>query len=344
MPSIPDSPRRRAPLPWLRSGTDPSGWGYADVPRLTGLTAVVTGGSSGVGLALAEQLAAREAHVVLVARGADETGSAARHLCRRATPGRVSAVPVDLADLDDIGTAAGRIAELTDGQVDILVNNAGVAALPPTCTPSGFEAHFAVNHLGHYALTGHLMPALLRTPAPRVATVSSVLHWLGRLDPVSPHRPARYHRWGAYFASKAANLLFTHGLNTWARTARVPLTAVSAHPGLVHTNLGSCALRESGRHGEARLLEHLQRRWHSPTEAALPILRASTDPTAQAGDFFGPGGYLELSGPAVHVRAAPSTASAATSDRLWRLSQQLTGVTYPAAPPVPHTPDLSAGT
>ncbi|WP_328834832.1 SDR family NAD(P)-dependent oxidoreductase [Streptomyces europaeiscabiei] len=340
MPLLPASPRRRPPLPWLRRGTHPSGWRYADVPQLTGLTAVVTGASSGVGLALAEQLAAREAHVVLVARGADETGAAARSLCLR---GRVSAVPVDLADLDDVRTAARRIRELTDGRVDLLVNNAGVAALPPTCTPSGFEAHFAVNHLGHYALTGHLMPALLAAPAPRVVTVSSVLHWLGRLDPVTPHRPARYHRWGAYFASKAANLVFTHGLDTWARAARAPLTAVSAHPGLVHTSLGSRALREAGRHTEARLLEHLQRRWHSPAEAALPLLRASTDPAAQGGDFFGPGGYLELSGPAVHVRAAPSTASAAAADRLWRMSKQLTGIAYPAAPPAPHKPDHSTG-
>ncbi|WP_371572786.1 SDR family NAD(P)-dependent oxidoreductase [Streptomyces sp. NBC_01314] len=340
MPFLPASPRCRAPLPWLRRGTHPSGWGYPDVPLLTGLTAVVTGASSGVGLALAEQLAAREAHVVLVARGADETGSAARSLCLR---GRVSAVPVDLADLDDVRAAAGRIGELTAGRVDLLVNNAGVAALPPTCTSSGFEAHFAVNHLGHYALTGHLMPALLAAPAPRVVTVSSVLHWLGRLDPVTPHRPARYHRWGAYFASKAANLLFTHGLDTWARAARAPLTAVSAHPGLVHTSLGSRALREAGRHTEARLLEHLQRRWHSPTEAALPLLRASTDPAAQGSDFFGPGGYLELSGPAVHVRAAPSTASVAAADGLWRLSKRLTGVVYPAASPAPHKPDHSTG-
>jgi NAD(P)-dependent dehydrogenase (short-subunit alcohol dehydrogenase family) len=235
-----------------------------------------------------------------------------------------------LARLAQIRRAARGVLRLTGGRVDILVNNAGVAALPPTRSEDGHEAHFAINHLGHFALTGHLLPALLNAPEPRVVNVTSVLHWLGRFRPDRMPMPRRYHRWTAYFDSKLANLLFTHGLHAWAAARDLPLRSIAAHPGLVNTTLGSRALRADARHLEARALEWMQARWHSPEDGALSLLRAATDPHVAGGDFLGPGGRWEWSGPPVPARAARRATDPRAVARLWQLSQHMTGHPFPA--------------
>ncbi|CAM5612830.1 hypothetical protein SGLAM104S_02774 [Streptomyces glaucescens] len=241
---------------------------------LSGRTAVVTGASRGIGAAAAEHLARHGARLIILCPSAVQGRAAAETVRRRVLAARVDSVACDLADLHQVRKAAERIVGLVGGRLDVLINNAGVAALPLTRSPSGHEMHFAVNHLGHFALTGHLLPALLKAPRPRVVNVSSVLHWLGRCRPYGPLPSRRYHRWWAYFDSKLANLLFTQGLAAWAQSHQVPLRAIAAHPGLVNTTLGSSALRADGRGLEARLLERMQARWHSPSQAAWPPVRA----------------------------------------------------------------------
>ncbi|MFJ8148843.1 SDR family NAD(P)-dependent oxidoreductase [Streptomyces sp. NPDC096048] len=293
--------------------------------------AVVTGSSRGIGAAAAEHLARRGAHVIILCPSSSLGTASADAMRRRLVRAQVESVVCDLARLDQVRGAAERITRLVGGRLDLLVNNAGVAALPHTRSPAGFEMHFAVNHLGHFALTGHLLPALLSAPRPRVVTVSSVLHWLGRCRAARPHAPRRYYRWPAYFDSKLANLLFTRGLTRWAQTRELPLRAVSAHPGLVDTTLGSRALHADGRRCEARLLEWMQARWHSPDQAAWPLLRAASDPHVTGGEFFGPGGRWEWSGSPVHVRAARRAHDDRCVARLWQLSQRLSGHPFPAS-------------
>nr|WP_251693285.1 SDR family NAD(P)-dependent oxidoreductase [Streptomyces sp. CHD11] len=302
----------------------------SEVPDLSGRTAVVTGAGRGIGLAVAEQLARCGAHVLTLRTAGEEEGHTAAASGQRVRGDRMDDVPCDLAELAQVGRAARDIIGLTGGRVDILVNNAGVAALPPTRSADGHEAHFAINHLGHFALTGHLLPALLNAPQPRVVNVTSVLHWLGRFRPDQAATPRRYHRWTAYFDSKLANLLFTHGLHAFAGARGLPLRSVAAHPGLVDTTLGSRGLRADARHLEARALEWTQARRHSPEQGALSLLRAATDPHIGGGGLLGPGGPGECSGPPVPARAARRATDPRAAERLWQLSQHLTGHPFPA--------------
>ncbi|AKZ60259.1 putative oxidoreductase [Streptomyces ambofaciens ATCC 23877] len=305
------------------------------MPDLSGRTAVITGSSRGIGAAAAQHLARCGAHVIIACPSAEEGRSAADAVRRQVASARAESVVCDLGDLAQVHEAAERITALAGRRLHLLINNAGVAALPPTRSADGFEMHFAVNHIGHFALTGRLLPALLNTPRPRVVNVSSVLHWLGR-NGARPHEPQRYHRWQAYFDSKLAALLFTHGLVTWARAHRLPLGAVTAHPGLVDTTLASHVLHTTGRKAEARLLRGLQTRWASPAAAAWTLVRAATDPHISAGEFLGPGGRWECSGPPVRVRAARRASDAQAVQRLWDLSQELAD--HPFRPPAPTAP------
>ncbi|MFC8142386.1 SDR family NAD(P)-dependent oxidoreductase [Streptomyces paradoxus] len=317
------------PPPWRRWARPQGGWSLSEVPDLSGRIAVVTGAGRGIGLAAAEHLARHGAHVVALC-AAEEGGRAPATALRQSVPGsRMDRVPCDLAQLAQVRHAATDIVRLADGRVDILVNNAAVAALPPTRSPDGYEAHFAINHLGHFALTGHLLPALLNAPEPRVVNVTSVLHWLGRFRPDQVAMPRRYHRWTAYFDSKLANLLFTYGLHAWAGAHDLPLRSIAAHPGLVNTTLGSRALRADARHREARALEWMQARWHSPEQGALSLVRAAADPHIGGGDLLGPGGRWEWSGPPVPARAARRATDPRAAERLWQLSQHLTGHPFP---------------
>ncbi|MCK8438458.1 SDR family NAD(P)-dependent oxidoreductase [Streptomyces sp. D2-8] len=324
------------PGPWRRWRAEEDRWTPGEIVDLCGRTAVVTGASRGIGAAAAEHLARHGARVILLCPSAAQGRAAAETVRRRVLSARVDSIACDLADLEQVREAAEHVVGLVAGRLDVLINNAGVAALALTRSSSGHEMHFAVNHLGHFALTGHLLPALLNAFQPRVVNVSSVLHRLGRCRPDRLHPSHRYHRWSAYFDSKLANLLFTQGLATWAHTRRLPLRAIAAHPGLVNTTLGSSALRADGRNVEARLLEKIQARWHSPAQAAWPLVRAATDPRAASGEFFGPGGRWEWSGVPVRVRAARRARDPGAAKQLWRLSQQLTG--HPFPPPGRSSP------
>ncbi|GAA2093563.1 oxidoreductase [Streptomyces albiaxialis] len=311
------------------------------MPDLSGRTVAVTGASRGIGAATAEHLARHGAHVIALGPPCPSRTEARTAAARAADAGRVDHVECDLARPDQVRAAAERITGLAAGRLDVLVNNAGVAAAGPAPSPDGHDMHFAVNHLGHFALTGHLLPALLNAPEPRVVNVSSLLHRLGRDPARRAHAPGGRLRWPAYCDSKLANLLFTRGLLDWAHAHGLPLRAVAAHPGLVNTTLGSGALRADGHHAQARLLEWAQARWHTPARAAWTLVRAATDPDVTGGEFFGPGGRWEWSGSPVRVRAARRACDPRAAERLWRLSQRITAYPFPSAPERP-TPRAGA--
>ncbi|WP_327189231.1 SDR family NAD(P)-dependent oxidoreductase [Streptomyces xinghaiensis] len=341
-------------------------WTVSDIPDQSGRTAVVTGANSGLGLVTARELARHGAEVVLACR--DETrGRAAEARIAEEVPGaRVRLAALDLADLASVrefagaflgggrsgGSGPGGPASEAPGsggsgpggsgpggsgpggtaRLDLLINNAGVMALPYRSTADGFETQFGVNHLGHFALTGLLLPALLATPGARVVTVSSAMHLLpGAGDPGDPSGEEPYRRWMAYARSKSANLLFTHELSRRLRRAGSDVVAAAAHPGYAATNLQTAGPRMEGRRGTERLMGLGGRLLAQPAAAgALPSLYAATAPDVRPDGFYGPGRTVPPRGGPAPARRAARTLDDAASERLWQRSEELTGVRYAA--------------
>lgn len=300
------------------------GWSRADIPDLSGKVAVVTGANGGLGLETADALAAKGAHVLMAVRDQDKAAAAVDRI-RAATPGaRLDLVPLDLASLASVREAADRIAALT-GSVDLLVNNAGVMAMPERRTADGFEMQLGVNHLGHWALTAHLMPLLLAAPAARVVSVTSTAHHMGRvIDPRNPHLHGRYEPWRAYGQSKLANYHFALGLQREFERVGVAAQSLMAHPGLTNTDLQSRTVREGGG-GAAGSAAHwvTARAGMAPADGALPQLRAATDPWARGGELYGP--RWINTGPPVRLPLFRPGADGAIAI-LWQVSERETGV------------------
>ncbi|GAA0357339.1 oxidoreductase [Streptomyces blastmyceticus] len=304
---------------------DVDGWSASDIPDQSGRTAVVTGANSGIGYVTARELARRGARVVLACRDATR-GKTAEERIRAEAPGAdVLFAPLDLADLASVRAFA---AEFPDRRLDLLINNAGVMALPERKTVDGFEMQFGTNHLGHFALTGLLLPRLRAAGrGARVVSVSSWLHFLGTVDPRDPNMEHRYRRWAAYGRSKSANLLFVHELSRRLAAEGSPVLAAAAHPGYAATNLQTKGALMEERAWLERLFELLNRTVARSAEAgAVPTLYAATAPEVGQGDFFGPG--VPKKSP-----RAPWTRDSRAAAGLWETSERLTGVTYAWSPP-----------
>ncbi|MFL6079806.1 MAG: oxidoreductase, partial [Ornithinibacter sp.] len=243
------------------------GWRAHDIPDLTGRQAVVTGANSGLGFHTALELARHGADVVLGARSRGKGETAVLRIRSQVPDARVALRRLDLADLGSVREFAARV----DRPLDLLVNNAGVMAIPARQTHDHFEMQLGVNHLGHFALTGLLLPRLLERPGARVVTVSSGMHRMGRLDFTDLMSERSYQPWGAYGRSKLANLLFMRELDRRARLAGVDLVSVAAHPGFASTNLQYVGPRMARRrvHGAAmRVVTHTLAQ--SAARGALP--------------------------------------------------------------------------
>lgn len=309
-------------------------WTAADLPDQTGATIVVTGASSGLGLRSAEALAAHGAHVVLACRNPTKAAAALDRVGAVACGADPELVALDLESLASVRAGADDLAARFS-HIDVLLNNAGVMAVPRGRTVDGFERQIGTNHLGHFALTGLLLPTLLAAPEPRVVTVSSNAHKLGRmhLDDLSFER-ARYSRWRAYGQSKLANLLFTSELQRRALAAGTSLVAVAAHPGYAATNLtsgpatGAALLRPLLSLGDriAGQPDHM---------GALPQLYAATMPDVRPDDYWGPDSFREQRGYPTRVGRSDRAQDRTAARVLWERSEELTGVAYPwpAAPP-----------
>ncbi|MEU8384595.1 oxidoreductase [Streptosporangium sp. NPDC048865] len=285
-------------------------WTADEIPDLTGSVAVVTGASGGIGVPTALELARHGARVVLTARDADR-GRAALDAIRTAVPGAAAEVrALDLADLASVRA----FAETVDGPLDLLVNNAGLGPSPRRTTADGFEAQFGVNHLGHFALTGLLMPHLLAAPAARVVTVSSDAHSVGDLDFDDLGLERRYNRFAAYARSKLANLLFALELRRRADACGAPLLSLATNPGMTAT--GIMKMGALTRPVNALLRLAVQ----PPAKGALPSLYAATFPGARSGEYVGPGPKV--------LPPSPKALDAAVAARLWERSQELTGVPF----------------
>ncbi|MGI8663045.1 MAG: oxidoreductase [Acidimicrobiales bacterium] len=307
-------------------------WTADDIPDQRGRTILVTGASSGLGLRASKALAARGARVLMGCRNPAKAAAALADVRAAASlDAEVETIAVDLAELATVRSCA-ELVVATVPALDVLVNNAGVMALPFRRTADGFELQLGTNHLGHFALTGLLLPVLHRAPAPRVVAVSSNAHRLGRIrfDDLMGER--RYGRWRAYGQSKLANLLFTIELDRRARAAGSPLLAVAAHPGYASTHLQSAGAEMEGKRGVARIFAWgNQLLAQSDADGALPELYAATAATVHGGDYFGPSRFLEMRGHPKRVVGNRRARDPRVAARLWAVSEELTGVTYPFA-------------
>ncbi len=294
------------------------------MPDQTGRVAVVTGANTGLGFETARVLAQRGASVVLAVRSLDKGKQAADRIAAVAPGAHVSVQELDLSSLTSIRTAAAELAT-AHPRIDLLINNAGVMYPPYLKTVDGFELQFGTNHLGHFALTGLLLPQVLATPGSRVVTVSSIGHRLRasiHFDDLQWER--KYHKVDAYGQSKLANLMFTYALDRRFVGAGAPARALAAHPGGSNTDLIRNLPRPVRLVGKALVPLVAQ----SAARGALPSLRAATDPAAEGGQYYGPGGFGELRGLPKVVGSSAQSKDETLQERLWTVSEELTGVTY----------------
>jgi NAD(P)-dependent dehydrogenase (short-subunit alcohol dehydrogenase family) len=305
-------------------------WTADDIPSLTGTTAVVTGAGSGLGTITARELARAGAHVIMAVRDTAKGERAAAAIRADVPDAELTLRHLDLADLSSVRAFAAD----TEGPLDRLINNAGVMAPPRRLTADGFESQIGTNHLGHFALTGLLLEHLSAAPAPRVVTVSSGAHRIGtmRFDDLMWERG--YNNWRAYGQSKLANLLFCFELARRAAQAGSPLRSLAAHPGYAATNLQFAG---PARFYEKALMAVTNRLVAQSAEmGALPSLYAAVA-DVPSGSFIGPDGFMEQRGHPKVVTAAGRAYDEAAWQRLWEISEQLTGVTFAfdAAPVAP---------
>lgn len=294
-------------------------WTTADIPDQTGRTAVITGANTGLGLETARALAGKGAHVVLAVRNTDKGKQAATQI-----GGDVTVQELDLTSLASIREASEELHARYD-TIDLLINNAGVMTTPKGTTKDGFELQFGTNHLGHFALTGLLLDRLLDVDGARVVTVSSNGHKMGgaiRFDDLQWERG--YNRMGAYTQSKLANLMFTYELQR-RLAARGKTVALAAHPGTSSTEL----MRNLPRAAERAFSVVAPLISQSAADGALPTLRAATDPGALGGQYYGPSGIAEFKGDPVVVASSKQSYDLAAQQRLWKVSEELTAVSFP---------------
>jgi NAD(P)-dependent dehydrogenase (short-subunit alcohol dehydrogenase family) len=297
-------------------------WTEADIPDQTGRTAVITGASTGIGLETARQLAIAGARVLLGCRTRDKAERAATSIRESAPDADLAIVDLDLASLESVRGAAAAIVERSPS-LDLLINNAGVMAVPLQHTADGFEMQFGANHLGHFALTGLLLPALEAAPAARVVTVSSPGHRMGRIAFDDLDASEGYRRWLRYGQSKVANLLFAYEMQRRLTNAGSPLISLACHPGGAKTELA----RDAG-----RLMALFQPAadlvMQSAAMGALPTLRAATDPAATGGEYYGPDGLSGMRGHPTTLHSSGYSHRLDVAAQLWAVSEELTGVSY----------------
>jgi NAD(P)-dependent dehydrogenase (short-subunit alcohol dehydrogenase family) len=314
-------------------------WTTQDIPDQTGRVAVVTGAKGGLGLETTRALALASSHVIMAVRDQEKAAAAITDIqSSGAADGSLELVRMDLGSQASVREAAGQILAGHEA-IDVLVNNAGLMATPERPTEDGFEMQFGVNHLGHYALTALLMPALLRAPAARIVTVTSTARHFGRaVDPANPHLHGRYGPWRAYGQSKLANFHFALGLEQRLEAAGAPAISLVAHPGLSNTDLQAASVRETGGGLSQRFFHGLAgTTGMSAAQGALPQLRAATDPMARGGELYAP--RYGNNGPPVRRPILRRIGMDRAIETLFEVSERESGLRIEPASPTTAAPD-----
>ena len=314
-------------------------WQTADIPSLTGKRVLITGANSGIGYFAALKLARKGAHVLLACRDRKRGDDALNRLQADSPGTNAELVILDLASLASVRSfAAGELA--LKRPLHLLINNAGVMAPPKRIeTADGFELQFATNVLGHFALTGLLMPALERAAAdsadpPRIVTIASIAHKGGKVHFDDLQSARSYSPKGAYNQSKLANLMLAFELDRRLPAAGSRILSIAAHPGVASTNIFQTGNYSSFERTIRNLAGHaISILLNTDAEGALPTLYAATSPDAISGGYYGPQGLMETRGHIVaSAKVAPQALDQAAAARLWRVSEDLTGVRYLSQP------------
>jgi NAD(P)-dependent dehydrogenase (short-subunit alcohol dehydrogenase family) len=293
-------------------------WSESDIPDQTGRTAVVTGANSGIGWETARALAAKGARVIVACRSEEKGRDAEQRIRKAVSHADLRFEPLDLGSLASVRAFAEKVGA-AESRIDLLVNNAGVMMPPYGKTADGFELQIGTNHLGHFALTGLLLPRILAAPTARVVSVSSLAHFWGRIDFADLQSGRSYNPTRSYGQSKLANLLFVRELQRRFEAKRAEALAAAAHPGSTRTELQ----RHSGLMNAIVAVFSQQ-----PPDGALPSLYAATAPDVRGGEYFGPSGFAGCLGPPGRARSSAASRNTAVAKRLWEVSEQLTGVRF----------------
>lgn len=293
-------------------------WTTKNIADLSNKIALVTGSNSGIGYEAAKVLAMKNARVLMACRNLSKGEHAASMIKEEYENAEVSVVELDLGSLDSTREFANNYLKEYD-RLDLLINNAGVMMPPYGKTRDGFELQFGTNHLGHFALTGLLMPVLKKTPGSRIINVSSAAHRNGKINFEDLNSEQSYNKMQSYGQSKIANLLFTNELQRRLEDAKIESMVTAAHPGWTSTNLQ----RHSG---GFRFLNPIF--GQKSDMGALPTLRAACDPEARGSDYFGPGGFMEMKGHPVRVKSHDRAKDLETAKKLWEVSEEMTGVNF----------------
>lgn len=301
-------------------------WTQNEIPDQQGRLVIVTGGNSGIGYEAALALAGKNAHVIMAVRSVDKGEEAARNIRQQYPKSHVTVMGLDLSDLKSVRAFAQKFLKQYD-RLDVLINNAGVMALPQRKTADGFEMQFGTNHLGHFALTGLLLPALKKTSNSRVVTVSSAMHTSGDIHFDDLQWEKKYQSWGAYGQSKLANLLFAYELQRRLEAAGIKIISVGCHPGYANTNLQAAGPKMEGSTFKAWMMKMANALFAQGQDmGALPTLFAAIAVEVNGCDYIGPAGRMK--GYPTKVKSNNKSYDESLAKRLWTVSEELTGVVY----------------
>ena len=302
-------------------------WTAEDMDDLGGETVIVTGANSGLGFSATRELARHGAQVVMACRNLEKADDARQEIEDEVENADLDVIKLDLADLESVSSFAENFRDKYDS-LDVLCNNAGLMAIPRRETQDGFEMQFGVNHLGHFALTGHLID-MIQESGGRVVNQSSMAHEGGEIDFDDLMGEDDYSKWGAYGQSKLANLLFTYELDRRLEDADSEAMSIGCHPGVSDTNLFRKGPEMTGSRVKLLVGEVFTRiLGQSPDKGCLPMLYAASTDSLEGGEYIGPDGFREMRGYPEKQDSTDESHNKEDAQRLWQVSEELTGVSF----------------
>lgn len=301
-------------------------WTAEDMPDLTGKTVIVTGANSGLGFEGVKKFAEKNAEVVMACRSIERGKNAKQEIEEEVDNADLAVRKLDLASLKSVKNFAEEF-KANHKELDILCNNAGIMAIPREETEDGFEKQFGVNHLGHFALTAHLMPALKNAEEARIVNQSSAIHERGRINFDDLMHEKEYSPMQVYGDSKLANILFTYELDR--KLSDTDIEALACHPGYAATNLQSRGPEKEGSALKKYMMKAANKVLaQSAEQGTLPMLYAATSSKAKSGDYIGPGGFQNMRGYPEKQESSEESYDEETAEKLWEVSEELTEVKF----------------